>query len=155
MTRTDRAIGVLAGVVLGIAIVFVFVFFGSEGTIDAPPLDRASTTTSTAAHHKPQPKPKPPPGPKTVTARVPIAGGAPPTSGPAQVVAHQDDKVKLEVSSNETIGVELLGYGIAPTIEAGKPTTIAFRATKTGNFPLIASTSHIAVAQIRVAGPRD
>ena len=52
------------------------------------------------------------------------------------------------------MGVELLGYGIATTIESGKPSVISFKATKTGNFPLIVSASHIAVAQIRVAGAR-
>jgi hypothetical protein len=153
VTRTDRAIGILLGVVLGIAIVVVFVFFGSEGTIDAPRISHGSTTSTAPARHKPKPKPKPH-GPKTVTADVPIAGGAPPTSGPAQVDAHQNDRVKLQVSSDASIGVELLGYDISTTLEAGKPSTISFKATKTGNFPLIVSASHIAVAQIRVAGPR-
>jgi hypothetical protein len=152
VTRTDRAIGVVAGIVLGIAIVVVFVFFGSEGTIDAPRITHGATTTSTQAHHKP--KPPKPSGPKTVTANVTIAGGAPPTSGPTQVVAHENDRVKLDVSSDGTVGVELLGYGIATTIESGKPSVISFKATKTGNFPLIVSASHIAVAQIRVAGAR-
>ncbi len=151
MKRTDRAIGIVAGVLLGVAIVIVFVFFGSEGTIDAPRIDHGATTTAAQPNGKPRPKPQ---GPSTVRARVVIAGGAPPTSGPAQVEAHEGDRVKLDVRSDATLGVELLGYGIAPTIEAGKPTTIAFRATKKGNFPLIVSASHIAVAQIRVAPAR-
>jgi hypothetical protein len=151
VTRKDRAIGVVAGVVLGIAIVVVFVFFGSEGTIDAPRISHGATTTTTRTHPKPNPKPS---GPKIVRAKVTIAGGAPPTSGPAQVVAHQNDSVKLEVSSDASVGVELLGYGIATTIESGKPSVISFKAAKTGNFPLIVSASHIAVAQIRVAGAR-
>jgi hypothetical protein len=152
VTRTDRAIGVVAGVVLGIAIVVVFVFFGSEGTIDAPRISHgATTTTNTRTHPKPKPKPS---GPKTVTATVTIAGGAPPTSGPAQVVAHENDRVKLDVSSDAAVAVELLGYGITTTVESGKPSVISFKAAKTGNFPLIVSASHIAVAQIRVAGAR-
>ena len=151
MTRTDRAIGVVAGVVLGIAIVVVFVFFGSEGTSDAPRISHGATTTTAPPHPKPKPKPS---GPKTVTASVTIAGGAPPTSGPTQVVAHQNDRVKLDVSSDGTVVVELLGYGITTTVESGKPSVISFKATKTGNFPLIVSASHIAVAQIRVAGAR-
>ena len=35
----DRIVGITLGVVLGVAIVVVFVFFGSEGTIDAPRLN--------------------------------------------------------------------------------------------------------------------
>ena len=35
--RVDRAIGL--GIVLGIAVVIVFVFYGSNDTIDAPSID--------------------------------------------------------------------------------------------------------------------
>jgi hypothetical protein len=34
--KADLAIGVVLGVVLGIAIVAAFVFWGSEGSVDAP-----------------------------------------------------------------------------------------------------------------------
>jgi FlaG/FlaF family flagellin (archaellin) len=37
--RLDRAIGIVVGVLLGIAIVVVFVFYGSGDTIDAPSID--------------------------------------------------------------------------------------------------------------------
>ena len=53
-------------------------------------------------------------------------------------------------NSDETIDVELLGYGITMTATGGTPTQISFTATKTGNFPLIVTASHIAIAQIRV-----
>lgn len=155
MRRSDRAIGVLFGVVLGIGIVIVFVFFGSEGTIDAPRIDRGSAggAQTTPGHQKPKPhRTKPSSKPQTRTLNVTIAGGAPPSSGPAQIQAHKGDHVRLEVSSDATVGVELLGYGISTSIEAGKPTLISFAASKTGNFPLIVSASHIAVAQIRVIG---
>jgi hypothetical protein len=38
----DRIFGILLGLVLGIAIVAVFVFVFSEETVDAPSLDRDS-----------------------------------------------------------------------------------------------------------------
>ena len=38
MRLTDRAIGIALGVLLGLAIVIAFVFFGSGDTIDAPSL---------------------------------------------------------------------------------------------------------------------
>ncbi len=153
MKRTDRAIGVVLGVVLGVVIVVAFVFFGSEGTIDAPRISPGSgdTPSTTPARHKPKPQE---PKPSTRAATVTISGGAPPASGPAQLEAREGDRVRLEVNSDETVGVELLGYGISTTVDAGKRSVVAFTATKTGNFPLIVSGSHIAVAQIRVAGPR-
>lgn len=39
MSRRDRAIGIAAGIVLGLAIVVLFVFLGSEQTIDAPSIE--------------------------------------------------------------------------------------------------------------------
>ena len=39
MSRTDRAIGIILGLVIGILALILFVFFGSSGSIDAPSLD--------------------------------------------------------------------------------------------------------------------
>jgi uncharacterized membrane protein required for colicin V production len=46
--RSDRLLGVLLGIVLGIAIVAVFVFVFSEETVDAPSIDRPTTTHDAA-----------------------------------------------------------------------------------------------------------
>jgi hypothetical protein len=35
----ERVIGILRGIVLGIVVVIIFVFYGSEQTIDAPSID--------------------------------------------------------------------------------------------------------------------
>lgn len=52
MSRTDRLIGIVLGLIVGIAAVILFVFLGSRETIDAPSLDRSTpieqTTTETA-----------------------------------------------------------------------------------------------------------
>ena len=42
MSRSDRAIGILLGLVIGIAALILFVFFGSSGSIDAPSLDTSA-----------------------------------------------------------------------------------------------------------------
>jgi hypothetical protein len=39
----DRAIGIVLGVLLGLAIIIGFVFLGSEDTIDSPELSGGST----------------------------------------------------------------------------------------------------------------
>lgn len=42
MTWGDRAIGIAIGLILGIAAVILFVFLGSEETIDDPSIDRGT-----------------------------------------------------------------------------------------------------------------
>jgi ABC-type Mn2+/Zn2+ transport system permease subunit len=44
---SDRAIGILLGIVLGIAIVLLFLFLGSRNTIDEPSLSGSATQTQT------------------------------------------------------------------------------------------------------------
>ena len=39
MSRTDRAIGVVLGIVVGLVALVLFVFLGSSGSIDAPSLE--------------------------------------------------------------------------------------------------------------------
>jgi hypothetical protein len=52
---TDRAVGILIGLILGIAIVVAFVFLGSGDTIDDPSLSGGGTTTSTPTVTQPLP----------------------------------------------------------------------------------------------------
>ncbi len=44
--RSDRLIGIVLGLLAGVAIVVAFVFFGSREAIDAPSIDSQPTTTS-------------------------------------------------------------------------------------------------------------
>jgi hypothetical protein len=39
MSRTDRLIGILLGIVVGVAALIFFIFLGSSGSIDAPSLN--------------------------------------------------------------------------------------------------------------------
>jgi len=41
MSRTDRAIGIALGLIIGLVVLLLFVFAGSEQTIDAPSLHQS------------------------------------------------------------------------------------------------------------------
>jgi hypothetical protein len=41
--RTDLLVGIVLGIVVGLAVVAVFVFVGSEGTIDSPGINGVNT----------------------------------------------------------------------------------------------------------------
>jgi hypothetical protein len=53
MRARDRAIGIILGLLLGLAIVIVFVFLGSEDTIDDPSISGGGTTTEQTAPSAP------------------------------------------------------------------------------------------------------
>jgi hypothetical protein len=167
MKTRDRVIGIVLGILLGLGIVTAFVFLGSESTIDAPGVSGTAPSGSPAGGQRarnPAPRPKKKAKPKKSpqepaklarprTATVHIVGGAPPPSGPAHLDYPARTPVRLRVVSDETVGVQLVGLGLSGTVEAGRPTLLAFRADKPGNYPLIVTASHIAVAQIRVGKP--
>jgi hypothetical protein len=56
----DRAIGIALGILLGIAIILLFLFLGSRDTIDEPSLSGGSTQTATQPAKTTAPKPKTP-----------------------------------------------------------------------------------------------
>ena len=47
MRATDRVVGIVLGILLGLAIVIGFVFFGSRDTIDDPSISGGATPTQT------------------------------------------------------------------------------------------------------------
>ncbi len=53
--RGDRAIGVALGVLLGVAVILLFLFLGSRNTIDEPSLSGA-TSTQTVTQPAPPPQ---------------------------------------------------------------------------------------------------
>lgn len=56
----DRVLGIALGVVLGIAVILLFLFLGSRNTIDEPSISDGTTQTVTQPATTPaQPKPKP------------------------------------------------------------------------------------------------
>lgn len=137
----DRAIGILLGLLLGIGVIIVFVFKGSEGTIDAPRISGANIGT---------PRPGLPLGtPKLQLVRV--IGGAPPASGPVRLDFKQGHTARFVVDTDIPIGVEIPGYGFSRTLGSGR-SVVAFEAKKRGQYPLIVSASHIDIANVHVTG---
>ena len=135
----DRIIGVLLGLVLGIGVVAIFVFKGSEGTIDAPRISGINSG---------QPRPGLPLG----SARVPLVrviGGAPPSSGPVRLDFKQGRTARFEVQTDIGIGIQVPGYGVERTLGPGR-TLVSFRAGKAGLFPIVVASSHIDVAILHV-----
>jgi len=49
LRRGDRLIGIAIGIVLGIAIVAIFVFVFSEDAVDAPSIDRGAPTEQSSS----------------------------------------------------------------------------------------------------------
>ncbi len=98
-----------------------------------------------------QGRPGPPP-----LATIRIVGGAPPPAGPAELDYHRGQLVRLRLVSDATVTLQLVGYGLDATVEAGRPRKLGFRARKAGDFPLVVATSHIDVATVtdRSAGCR-
>lgn len=45
MSRSDRLIGILLGIVVGVAALIVFIFLGSSGSIDAPSINAQHSTS--------------------------------------------------------------------------------------------------------------
>jgi uncharacterized membrane protein required for colicin V production len=56
----DRAIGIVLGILLGLAVIVLFLFLGSRSTIDSPDISGNSTleqTTTPTSPATPEPKP--------------------------------------------------------------------------------------------------
>ncbi len=58
---SDRAIGIILGIVLGIVVILLFLFLGSRSTIDAPSLSGSATQTQTQPSAPPAKVSKPKP----------------------------------------------------------------------------------------------
>ena len=156
----DWVVGILVGVVLGLGVLVYFVFVHSEGTIDAPKVNegKAATTTSAEESDLPahpgspeepaeSPKKKPDEQPKPIPV-VKVIGGESPT-GPKQLHFTKGEKVRFEIETAEPFSFEIKGLGITQSIES--TSTVSFKATKAGQFPVIATATLIGVADILIA----
>jgi hypothetical protein len=176
---TDRILGIVVGVVLGLGVLVYFVFVHSEGTIDAPKVKEGKGATTTGGEEAGSNLPAHPGSPEepaeegpggkqegtgeanaggkqgagTLMRQVPVVkviGGAPPTgSGPKQLRFTKGEKVRFEIESSEPFSFEIKGLGITQTIES--TSTISFKATKTGQFPVIATATLIGVADLQIS----
>lgn len=167
----DLVLGIGLGVVIGLGVLVYFVFVHSEGTIDAPKLNEGTTTGQTTttlpsegsppAHPGSPEEPaeegsggegeaKPPARPVPI---VKVIGGAPPTdSGPKQLTFRKGEKVRFEIETDEPFSFEIRGLNVEQSIE--ESSIISFKATKVGQFPVIASATLIGVADLRIKPPR-
>jgi hypothetical protein len=168
---TDRILGIILGLVIGLGVLVYFVFVHSEGTIDAPKVNEGGTTTGQTtipgqaeapeAEAPAQPEesesttPSEPP-PKQHTKPLPVVkviGGAPPTdSGPKQLAFRKGEQVRFEIDTDEPFSFEIKGLDVKQSIESSS--IISFKATKAGQFPVIATATLIGVADLRIKPPR-
>ena len=163
MTRRrwlDWVLGIGLGLVIGLGVLVYFVFVHSEGTIDAPKINESVQTTtppesSLPAHPGSPEEPATPPTkkPENKVPVVKVIGGAPPTdSGPKQLTFHKGEKVHFEIETTEPFSFEIRGLGIKQSIE--ESSVISFKASKTGQFPVIATATLIGVADLQIKPPR-
>jgi hypothetical protein len=150
----DRIAGIVVGIVLGLGVLVYFVFVHSEGTIDAPKVNEGKAESSIPAHpgspEKPAEEPKQKPKKPKPIPVVKVIGGAPPTgSGPMQLHFTKGEKVRFEIETSEPFSFEIKGLGITQSIES--TSTISFKATKAGQFPVIATATLIGVADILIS----
>lgn len=157
----DWALGIGLGLVIGLGVLAYFVFVHSEGTIDAPKVNEGGTTTEQTtpptspsqprspgqkAAQQPKPPAAKPPRPVPV---VEVIGGAPPTdAGPKQLTFRKGEKVRFEIETDEPFAFEIRGLNVKQSIE--ESSIISFKATKAGQFPVIASATMIGVADLRI-----
>jgi hypothetical protein len=173
---TDRLLGIAVGVLLGLGVLVYFVFVHSEGTIDAPQVNGSQTTTTSNASPDLPAHPGSPEEPaesgngggeatskaggepagqnpaKPQQRTIPIVkviGGAPPTgTGPKDLNFRKGERVRFEIETDEPFSFEIKGLDITQSIE--KSSIISFTATKTGQFPVIASATLIGVADLMI-----
>lgn len=156
----DWALGIGLGLVIGLGVLVYFVFVHSEGTIDAPKVNEGGatteqTTTTSTTPSQPEPpgqgkttEPKPPAQQRPVPV-VEVIGGAPPTdAGPRQLTFRKGEKVRFEIETDEPFAFEIRGLNVKQSIE--ESSIISFKATKAGQFPVIASATMIGVADLRI-----
>ncbi len=140
---------------LAAAVAVALVGCGSDGSSTAP----TSQGSTQRAPKTEQPQPAPAEKSKSAPAEekskpvpsVKVIGGAPPTArGPAQLSFHLGERVRFRVVTDEPFSFEVLALGIAKTVDSSA--TVSFKATKVGQFPVIASATSIGVADLIVSG---
>jgi hypothetical protein len=148
----DWVIGIGLGLVIGLGVLVYFVFVHSEGTIDAPKINEGTTAVQTPQPEQttPESEAKPPTTkPKKSVQVVKVIGGAPPTdAGPKQLTFRKGEKVRFEIETDEPFSFEIRGLNVKQSIE--QTSIVSFPATKTGQFPVIASATLIGVADLQI-----
>jgi hypothetical protein len=132
--------GILLGLALGVGVVAAFVLLGSEDTIDSPRISGLETAAPPQRNEDG--------GQPGRIRAVRVSGGAPPGSGPAQLAFRRGERVRFRVLTDIPLEIEIPGYGISRTVEAGD--VVSFSADRAGQFPVIVAPSHINIATLRI-----
>lgn len=157
----DLGVGIVVGLVLGLGVLVYFVFVQSEETIDAPKVNGSGASTQAGGGETTSPMPPAGEEPangggesgKPKSAKpipvVKVIGGAPPTgAGPKQLHFRKGERARFEIETDEPFSFEIRGLGVTESIE--RSATISFNATKTGQFPVISTTTLIGVADVLI-----
>lgn len=129
------------GLLLGIAVIVVFVFKGSESTIDAPRISGIDHGQRAAGPAR---------GGRAPLQLVRVIDGRPPPRGPVRLDFEQGGTARFLVDSDAPVAIEIPGYGVSRTLGQGR-TVVAFAARKPGQYPVVVSDSMIDIATMRVA----
>ena len=87
-------------------------------------------------------------GGQPVTLNVTVTGGK--TMSPKDLSAHQNDTVTINVTSDTDGEVHLHGYDIHFSTKKGQTITQAFKADKTGKFPIEWESTSTELGQLTV-----
>ncbi|MGH2982298.1 MAG: hypothetical protein ACRDKV_09695 [Solirubrobacterales bacterium] len=135
----DRTVGIVLGLLLGVGVIVVFVFEGSEQTIDAPRISGVDDAQG--------------PGQPSGGASVPlvrIVDGRPPPGGPVRLEFELGQTARFVVDSDRALTVEVPAYGISRPVEVGR-TLVAFEARRRGRHPVVVAASKFEIAILQVA----
>jgi hypothetical protein len=132
---------VVLGLLLGIVVIVVFVFKGSESTIDAPRISGIDHGRSAAGPAR---------AGRAPLQLVRVIDGRPPPRGPVRLDFEQGGTARFLVDSDAPVAIEIPGYGVSRTLGQGR-NVVAFAARKPGQYPVVVSGSMIDIATMRVA----
>ena len=155
MSRGDRALGIVLGLLLGIAIVAIFVFVFSEDTIDSAQLEGSGGGQATeepgdetdAGPEQPPGDPADPPEPAVPV--IEIEGGQP-VGGVQELEFTNGERIGIRISSDAPHEVHLHGYDVAQEVAAGGSTEFDVSADIEGVFELEIEETVTPIAEISV-----
>ena len=155
MSRGDRALGIVLGLLLGVAIVAVFAFVFSEDTIDSAQLEGAGDGRAAeqpgdetdAGRGQPPGDPAEPPEPAVPV--IEIEGGQP-VGGVQELEVTSGESIGIRVSSDAAYEIHLHGYDVAQEVAAGGSTEFDVPADIEGVFELEIEETVTPIAEISV-----
>jgi hypothetical protein len=133
VSRGDRALGIGVGVLVGVGAVVLFVFVGSEQTIDEPGLEGNRAGLAERA--------------RLPTIRV--VDGLP-AGGVRRLEVDRGRRIRFRVSSDVVDDVRIEGYGVTRQVRPGHPVSFDLRARRPGSFEVKLVAGEAQLAELRV-----